>query len=118
MRASEIAHHILFGVATLLVSDNDATLRSKHSHSAWHCAIIGKAAVAVQFNPVRKTALNVIEREGPLIMSGDLDPLPGRQIIVNMTACFAKLYLQFFYRRAEVDVVLRGMTLQILQPPF
>jgi hypothetical protein len=111
MRAPEVAHHVLLGIAPLLVSDNDATLAAEHRHPAWHCPIIGKAAVAVQFNPVRKAALNVIEREWPLIVPGDLDPLPGRQIVVNMTARFPKPCLKFFYRRAEIDVVICGMTL-------
>ena len=110
MRAPEVAHHVLLGIAPLLVSDNDATLAAEHRHSAWHCAIVGKAAVAVQFNPVRKTALNVIERERPLSVPRDLDPLPGRQIAVNMTAHFPKLCLKFFHRRTEIDVVLCGMT--------
>src|SRR6476619_229588 len=88
MRAPEVAHHILLGIAPLLVSDNDATLAAEHRHSAWHCAIVGKAAVAVQLNPVRKTALNVIEREWPLSVPRDLDPLPGRQIAVNITTHF------------------------------
>jgi hypothetical protein len=64
----------------------------------------------VQFDPVRKTALNVIERERPLSVPGDLDPLPSCQIAVNMTARFPKFYLKFFHRRAEIDVVLCGMT--------
>jgi hypothetical protein len=92
------------------VSDNDAALAAEHRYSAWHCAIVGKAAVAVQFNPVRKTALNVIEGERPLTVPGDLDPLPGRQIAVNMTTHFPELCLNFFHRRTEVDVVLCGMT--------
>ena len=111
MRAPEVAHHVLLGIAPLLVSDNDATLPAEHRHSARHCPIVGKTAVAVQFNPVRKTALNVIERERPLSVPGDLHPLPGRQIVVNLTARFPKLCLKFFYRRAEIDVVRCGMTL-------
>src|SRR4029450_353855 len=98
MPAPEIAHHVLLGIAPLLVSDNDATLAAEHRHSARHCAIVGKTAVAVQFNPVRKTALNVIERERPLSVPGDLDSLPGRQIVVNTTARFLKLCLKFFHR--------------------
>jgi hypothetical protein len=101
-----------------LVSDDDATLASEHCHTAWHRAIVGKAAIAVQLDPVRKTALNVIERERPLSVPGDLDPLPSCQIVVNVTARFPKLCLKFVHRRAEIDVMLCGMTLQILQPPF
>lgn len=91
------------------MSDNDATLAAEHRHSTWHCAIVGKAAITVQLNPVRETALNVIEREWSLSVSRDLDPLPGRQIAVNMTAHFPELRLKFFHRRAEIDVVLCGM---------
>src|SRR5215469_8553798 len=84
MRAAEVAHHVLLGIAPLLMSNKDATLATEHCHSAWHCAIVGKAPIAVQFDPVRKAALNVIERERPLIMPRDLDPLPSRQIVVNL----------------------------------
>src|SRR6476646_9402038 len=111
MCAPEVPHHILLGIAPLLVSDNDATLPAEHRHSAWHRTIVGKIAVAVQFNPVRKTALNVIERERSLSVPRDFDPLPCRQIAVNMTAHFPELCLKFFHRRTEVDVVLCGMTL-------
>src|SRR5262245_57151812 len=111
MGAPEIAHHVLFGVAPFLVSDNDATLAAEHRHTAWHCAIVGKAAIAVQFDPVRETALDVIKSERPLIVPGDLDPLPCRQIVINVAARFPKFYLKFFHRRAQIDVMLFGMTL-------
>src|SRR4029079_14701439 len=93
MCAPEVAHHVLLGVASFLVSNNDATLAIKHCHPAWHGAIVGKAAVAVQFHPVRKTTVNVIERERSLIVPGNLDPLPGRQIVINVTPRFPNLYL-------------------------
>ena len=91
---------------------------AEHGHTAWHGAIVGKAAIAVQFDPVRKTALNVIERERPLSVPRNLHPLPCRQVVVNLSARFAKLCLKFFHCRTEIDVVLCGMALQILQPPF
>jgi hypothetical protein len=72
----------------------------------------------MQFEPIRKTPFYVIESERPLRMSRDLDALPGRKIAINSTARFSKLCLQFFYRRIEIDVVLVGVILQILQPPF
>jgi hypothetical protein len=118
MSAPEIAHHVLLGVTPFLMSDHDAPLPAEHGHAARHRAIVGKTAVSMQFNPVRKTALNVIEREWPLIVPGDLDPLPRGQIVVNVTARFAKFYLEFSHRRAEINVMLCRMTLQILQPPF
>jgi hypothetical protein len=41
----------------------------------------------------------------------DLNPLPRRQVLVNMAARFAKFCLEFFHRRRKIDIVLRGMTL-------
>ncbi len=70
------------------MGDDHATLRAEHGYTARHGTIVGKAAIAVQFDPVRKTALNVIQRERPLSMPRDLHPLPCRQIVVNMTATF------------------------------
>ena len=61
---------------------------------------------------------NVIKRERPLSVPRNLHPLPRRQVVVNLSARFAKLCLKFFHCRSEIDIVLRGMALQILQPPF
>src|SRR5262249_62272598 len=96
MRAPEISHHVLLSVAAFLVGDNDATLVAKHRHSAWHCAIVGKAAVAVQFDPVRKTALNVIKSERPLIVAGGFGPPPGRQNVVKVLSGFSRFFLSLF----------------------
>jgi len=74
--------------------------------------------VAVQFHPVCKTALDVIEGKGPLVVPRDLHSLPGRQVVVNVTARFAKFCLKFFHRLPKIDIVFRGMTLKILQTPF
>src|SRR5262249_48934456 len=118
MRAPEIAHHVLLGVAPFLVSDNDATLAAKHGHTAWHGAIVGKAAIAVQFDPVRKAALDVIESERSLSMPRDFHALQGLQIVITWAAISPNFSLTPLPRRAKVHVVLGGMTLQILQPPF
>src|SRR5262249_55574529 len=118
MRAPEIAHHVLLGVAPFLVSDDDATLAAKHGHTAWHGTIVSKAAIAVQSDPVGKTRLDVMGGERLLIRPSDWDSLPSRQIVENVWALSRKFYLKFFHRRTEIDIVLRRMTLQILQPPF
>src|SRR5215467_1904565 len=101
MGAPEIAHHVLLGVAPFLVSDNDATLAAKHGHTAWHGAIVGIAAIAVQFDPVCKTALDVIESERSLSMPRALHALPSRQVVINLAARFPKFCLNFLHRRAK-----------------
>src|SRR5947209_17107991 len=118
MRASKIAHDVLLGVAPFLVRDNHAPLCSEHGHTAWHGAIVSKSTVAMQFDPVCEAAFDVVKSERSLTVTRDLNPLPCRQIAVNVPAGFSKLCLKFFHRRPKIHIMLGGMTLQILQPPF
>src|SRR5262245_63093598 len=53
-----------------------------------------------------------------MIMPSDWDPLPGGEIVINVTTRVSKFCLKFSHRRAEIDVMLCRMTFQILQPPF
>ena len=89
MRAAEIAHHVLFGVAAFLVSDDDATLPAKHRHAARHGPVVRKSPIPVQFDPIRKTSLDVIQSEWPLRVSRNLHTLPGAQIAMNLSALLA-----------------------------
>jgi hypothetical protein len=118
MGAAKIPHHVLFGIASFLVRDHDATLAAECGQTARHRFVIRKAAVAMQFDPICETPVDVIKCERPLRMSRDLDALPGRKIAINPAPCFAKLCIQFFYRRIKIDVVLVGVILQILQSLF
>jgi hypothetical protein len=118
MGASKIAHHVFFRVAPLLVSDNHTALLAEHGKTARHGLVIGKTAITVQFGPILKTPFDVIEREWPLHMPGDLDTLPGTQVAVNLAAGLAELCLNCTDRRVKIDIVLVGMSLQILQTPF
>src|SRR2546430_12978650 len=118
MRAPEIAHDVFCRVAYFVVSDNHTALRAEHGEAAWHGSVIGKTAVAVQFNPICKTSFDVIERERPLHMARDLDTLPGSQGAVNLASRFAKLCLHYLNGRIKIDIVLIRVIFQILQPPF
>ena len=51
-------------------------------------------------------------------MPRDLYTLPGRQVAVNLAARVAQLRLNRRHGRIKVDIMLIGMRLQILQPPF
>jgi hypothetical protein len=100
------------------MSDDDAPLAVQRGDTTRHCSVIGKPPVAMQFNPIRKAPFHVIQSERPLGMARYLDTLPGCEIAINAAARFAKLCLQVFYCGIEIDVVLVGMILQILQAPF
>jgi hypothetical protein len=118
MGAAKVPHHVLFGITPFLVGDHDATLAAECGQTARHRFIIRKPAVAMQFDPIRETPVDVIKCERPLRMSRDLDTLPGRKTAIDPAPCFAKLCLQVFHRRIKIDVVLVGVILQIIQSPF
>jgi hypothetical protein len=118
MGAAKIAHEVLFSVASFLVSNDDGRLAVEHRQTTRHGTIVGKVAIAVQFNPVCKTSLDVIESKWPLRVPRDLDAFPRRQIAVNPATGFPKIRLQLFYCRIEINVVLVGMVSQIFQLPF
>src|SRR4029077_14807943 len=75
-------------------------------------------AVAVQLDPIGKTALEVIQREWPLGMSSDLHSLPRTQVSVNVPFRLSDFPLHRFERRIKIDVVLVGMRLEIGQTPL
>src|ERR1700726_220634 len=118
MGATKVAHDIFFGVAPFLVGDNYATSRAELGQTAGHRLVVCKMAIAVQFGPASKAALNVIEGEGPLDVAGDLDPLPGGEISINVAAGVANFCLDRFDFRGEIDVVFIGMFAQVLQTPL
>ena len=118
MCAAEIAHHVFLCVASFLVSNHHTALRAKHGQTARHGFVIGKTAVAVQLDPICKTAFEVIQSERPLHVPCNLNTLPGSQVPVNLASGFAKLCLNYFNRRIKIDIVLVGVSLEILQPTF
>src|SRR6266498_4647137 len=118
MPAAEIAHHIFPRVASFLVRDHHTALRAEHGETTRHGFVVGKTAVAVQFNPICKTSFDVIKSKWPLHMSRDLDTLPGGELAINFAAGFTKFCLNCLNSRIKIDIVLIGVILQILQTPF
>ncbi len=96
--------------------NNHAAALADFRQAAGHRFIVSENAVTVQLDPFGKAARNVIERKRPLHMPGDLHPLPGVEILVNLPARVADLRLHRFDFALEIDLVVFGMVLQILQP--
>jgi hypothetical protein len=72
----------------------------------------------MQFHPPRETASHVIKRERSQNVSRQLHPLPGGQVVVNLSARFADFSLHRFDLGVEVEIVLVRMVLQVLEPPL
>src|SRR5438105_13664984 len=93
MGATEIAHHIFFCVATLLVSDNDAALRAKCGQTARHRSIVGEAAISMQFNPICKAPFDVVHGERALRVLRHLHTPPRSELAGNFSSGVTKLFL-------------------------
>src|SRR5262249_53158134 len=109
MRAAEIAHHIFFCVATLLVSNDDAALRAKCGQTARHGSIVGKPAISMQLNPICKAPFDVIHCERALRMTRNLYTLPGREVAINFPSRFTKFSLNGLNGGIKVNIVRVGM---------
>src|ERR1700676_1066566 len=93
MRAAEIAHDVFFRVASLLVRDDHATIRTEASESARHRLIIRVKAIAMQLDPIGETPLDIIEGEWTLRVARDLNTLPCAQVVVNVAPSPLDLFL-------------------------
>ncbi len=71
-----------------------------------------------ELDPFRETTADVIEREGPLHMARDLDPLPGGEVVVNLLAGVANLHLHRLHFGVEIEVVFVRMGLELGARPI
>jgi hypothetical protein len=100
------------------MGDHNAAMRPEFGQPAWHRLVIAENPVAMQFHPTGKATADIIEREGPQDVSGELDALPGGEVIVNLPARFADFGFHRLDLGIEVEIVLVRMVLQILEPPL
>ncbi|HEY2626751.1 MAG TPA: hypothetical protein VGI41_08380, partial [Candidatus Udaeobacter sp.] len=105
-------------VPPFLVSNNYTALLAERRKTARHGFVIGKAAIPMQFNPVCKASVDVIEGERPLHVPRDLDALPGVQVTVYLASSFLQLFLKRLNRGIKIDIMFVGMSFQILQAPL
>ena len=69
----------------------------------------------MQLVPICKTALDVIEGEGPLSVPRDLHPLPGAEVAVNFAARGFDLRLHCLDFGVKIERVFVGMIADFLQ---
>src|SRR5437763_13727966 len=98
---------------------DDNTMRGiEHGESARHRLVIRETPVSMKFGPPGETSLDVIERERPLHVTGDLHALPRAKTAVNFAARVAQLRFDRLHFGIKIDIVLARMRLQILKAPF
>ena len=72
----EVAARALLQVAPLLVTDQHDRAAVELADSGHDRVVVHPAAVAVELEEVLQDPLDVVERVRPLLMTGELDPLP------------------------------------------
>lgn len=80
MHHPEVAFELLLGVAALLLADDQDFLVIEFGEAADHGFVVGIAAIAVEFDPISKDQLDVIQGVRALGMARQLHPLPAGQL--------------------------------------
>ena len=111
--AAKVPLEVLLQLAAFLVADDHALSPRDRRESAGHRAVLGKEPVAVQLDEIAERKLEVIERERPRIVPGDLHALPGRQVFVNGPLGFLDLALHPQDFVVEIDVVRTRVPFQV-----
>ena len=91
-------------------------MRTEFRQAARHRLVIAENAVAVQFDPIGEAACDVIQRKRTLDVARELDPLPGGEVLVNLAPGLADFVFHRLDFRIEIEPVLVGMILQVLEP--
>ena len=103
MGAAEVPFQVFLGVASFLVADDDAADPAEGGEPAGHGVVIAEMAVAVQLDKIVAAELDVIEHERPRRMAGDLHPLPGIQIPVNLALQLGDLGADPFRFASDIE---------------
>jgi hypothetical protein len=103
MGAAKVAHHILFRVATLLMSHHHHRCVIESSKAADKSEVVGEQPIAMQFHKVRKHQPDIIERVRTGGVPGNLNALPGGQSAVEVGLHRRQLLFQLANFRLKID---------------
>src|SRR5579859_1727264 len=96
---SKVTQKPLLRVAAFLVPDNCNRPAVEFRESRDQRFVVAKAAVAVQFDKVRKKHSKVVQGIWPLSVSGNLRTLPGSKVAVKLLAQLRHLLAEAFQLR-------------------
>ena len=94
---AKVAANVLLGVAAFLGAQDHNGAVAQLGKAAHQRLVVGIKPVAMQLAELAKGRLDVIQGVRPLGMAGQLDPLPGSQVRVNLLARFLDLLLDLGY---------------------
>ena len=112
IRHAEVALHVFLQIAPLGLSDDRDRRLLKHGDPADDGAVIAITAIAMQLIKCMKQPLQIILRLWPARMTGQIDPVPGTQILIHLFLQLLDLMRQLHAAR-RIILVLFQLFLQL-----
>jgi len=91
-------------------------LLADHGKAADQGVVVSEGAVAAQFDDFGGAQTEVVEKVGTLGVADDLDPLPGGEFAVNLTAGLLQFSLQGGDLVAGLNLLFAGKLAQFIEP--
>ncbi len=82
---SPVAVDVLLGISRLLVANHDHFMAVKAGHAADDGVVIGETTVAMNFTPVGKDTLDVLQRQRALRIPSQFCFLPGGEMCRHLS---------------------------------
>ena len=111
-RLFEVAEHVLLGAPALLVAHDQHRLAAELGEPAHDGPVGSEAPIALDLEEVGEELVEVVERVGPVGVPGELDDLPGREVVEDLDLEPLGLPLQLLDLVAHID---RGGGRELLQ---
>src|ERR1039458_6266664 len=92
MRRPEVAQNVFLGIPAFLGANHHHFMPTKAGKTAYHGPVLRKQPVAVQLAEVGKGCLEVIQREWPLRMPGNLDAVPSAEVGKDLASGFLQVF--------------------------
>src|SRR5258708_9067443 len=118
MRATKIPPDILLGIPTFLVRYYHAPMGSDRGESAWHRVIVTKQPISMELDEIAEGQFQIIQSKGTSRMSGDQDPLPSSEILVNLFSRILDLSFHCLHFTLEIDCLQFRMFFELLELLF
>ena len=114
-RPAEVAVDVRFHVAPLLGADDHDRFALELRETADNRFVVAETAVAGELDEIREEMVDVVERVRAFRVAGELNPLPRRQLAVNLLHGLVHALGQRIDLVGKVELVVFGELLQFLQ---
>ena len=118
MGEAEVTVDLFLGVAALVGADEHDLVAGEASEAALDGAVVAEEAVAVEFAELAAGHLDVIAEQRPLGVAGDLDGLPGGEVLVGLAEQGGVVGAEVAELLGVIDLLLRLHGLELVDLAF